>query len=277
MMTDGNFILVNGSFISSADYRISIQESEALLFAEKIRSVRTTFPFFTPTLEMIRLKLNIFQQSFPDIMENDGAELKRQMERTLTKNKHFLGSVLSVRFWFFEQKLQYSIQSAKTDFTGYELNNKGMYISISREVWKSVSSLSNCSLGSDIYWNIAGIAKESVNDELVLLNDEDQIIEAPWSNIYLIKNGTIKGASIHHGAYADITKSLLMNIFQSLKLGYDESDALTEQDLKQADEIFLVNSLVGVRWVIGFEGKRYFNQTIKRINTQFVKRLTIND
>ncbi|HAH24630.1 MAG TPA: hypothetical protein DCL77_12910 [Prolixibacteraceae bacterium] len=273
MMIDGNFTLVNGTFIPSTDYRISIQESEGLLFAEKIRSVRTTFPFFKATLEMMRLKLLIFHQELPVLMENEGTELKRQMERTLTKNKHFLGSVLSVRFWLFDQKLHYSIQSSKTDFTGYELNNKGLYISISPEIWKSVSSLSNCSLGSEIYWNIASIPKESVNDELVLLNDENQIIEAPRSNIYLVKNGTIRGASIHHGAYADITKSLLLKIFESLKLTYDESEALTEQDLKEADEIFLVNALVGIRWVIGFEGKRYFNQTIRKINTQFVKSL----
>lgn len=273
MTNDGNYILVNGSFISSADYRISIQESEGLLFAEKIRSVRTTFPFFRPSLEMIRRKLLIFHQAFPDLIENDGAELKRQMERTLTKNKHFLGSVLSVRFWFFEQKIHYSIQSTKTDHTGYELNNKGMYISIARDIWKSVSSLSNCSLGSEIYWKIAAIPNDSSCDELLLLNSEDQIIEAPQSNIYLVKSGEIKGASIHHGAYADITKSYLFKIFDILKISYNETKGLTEQDLKEADEIFLVNALEGIRWVIGFEGKRYFNQTTRKINTLFVKNL----
>lgn len=273
MMNDGNFTLVNGAFIPTTDYRISIQEADGLLFTEKIRSVRTTFPFFKATLDMMRLKLQIFHQEYPDLLGNEGAELKRQMERTLTKNKHFLGSVLSVRFWLFEQELHYSIQSSKTDFTGYELNNKGLYISISREIWKSASSFSNCSLGSAIYWNIASISKESVNDELVLLNDKNQIIEAPGSNIYLVKNGTIRGASIHHGAYADITKSLLLKIFESLKLTYDESEALTEQDLKEADEIFMVNALVGIRWILGFEGKRYFNQTTRKINNLFVKSL----
>jgi len=273
MINDGNFILVNGSFISSSEYRISIQESESVLFTEKIRSVRTTFPFFRASLEMIRLKLMIFHQSFPDLLDNEGAELKRQMERTLTKNKHFLGSHLSIRFWFIDQKLNFSIQSFKTDHTGYELNNKGLYISISREIWKSVSSLSNCSLGSEMYWNIVCKPKDSAMDELVLLNDEEQIIEAPGSNIYLVKNGTIKGASIHHGAYADITKPLMLKIFDTLKITYDETDGLTEQDMKEADEIFLVNALDGIRWIIGFEGKRYFNQATRKINNLFVKNL----
>jgi branched-chain amino acid aminotransferase len=223
---------------------------------------------------MIRLKLTIFHQSFPELLENDGAELKRQMERTLTKNKHFLGAVLSVRFWVFDQKLQYSIQSVKTDHSGYELNNKGLYISISRDIWKSVSSLSNCSLGSEIYWSIARIPKDPCTDEIVLLNDEDQIIEVPGSNIYMLKNGIIKGASVHQGAYADITKPLLLKIFATLKISYDETEPMTEHDLNEADEIFLANALDGIRWVIGFEGKRYFNQTTRKINNLFIKSLT---
>jgi branched-chain amino acid aminotransferase len=195
------------------------------------------------------------------------------MERTLTKNKHFLGAVISIRFWVFDQKLQYSIQSSKTDHTSYELNNKGLYISISRDIWKSVSSLSNCSLGSEIYWSIAGITKDLGTDEIVLLNDEDQIIEVPRSNIYMVKNGIIKGASVHQGAYADITKPLLLKIFATLKINYDETEPMTEHDLNEADEIFLANALEGIRWVIGFEGKRYFNQTTRKINNLFIKNL----
>lgn len=271
-MNNGNFILVNGSFISSSDYRISIFESEGLLFSEKIRSVRTSFAFFNESLEAIRLKLLIFHQSFPELLENDGTELKRQMGRTLTKNKHFLGSVLSVRFWFSQQKLQYSIQSIKTEFTGYELNSKGLYIALSRNVRKSHSSLSNCSLGSEIYWNIAGIKpKESMINELVLLNYEDKITETPRSNIYLIKDGVVKGASINHGAYTDITKALMMTIFESLKISFNEKDGITIPDLNNAEEIFLVNAIDGIRWVMGFEGKRYFNHTIRKINNLFVK------
>ena len=271
-MNNGNFILVNGSFISSADYRISILESEGLLFSEKIRSIRTTFAFFNESLEMIRLKLLIFHQSFPELIENEGTELKRQMGRTLTKNKHFLGSILSVRFWLSEQKLQYSIQSNKTESTGFELNTKGLYIAISRDVRKSFSSLSKCSLGSEMYWNIASIQpKESFINEFVLINYEDKITETPQSNIYVIKNGVIKGASSQHGAYSDMTKSLMLTIFETLKIKFSETNGLTIADLNDAEEIFLVNSLDGIRWVIGFEGKRYFNQNIRKINNLFVK------
>jgi branched-chain amino acid aminotransferase len=273
-MNEGNYILVNGSFVPSVEYRISPVESEGFLFSEKIRAVRSSFPFFSESLEMIKLKLLLFNQSFPELLENEGAELKRQMERTLTKNKQFLGSVLTIRFWISEQIIQYSIQSTKLENTNYELNSNGLYISVFQNIRKSISSLSNLPEGSELYWRIAGNhLKDTSFDQFLLLNTEDQIIEAIRANVYLIRSGVVKGASIHHGAFVDITKPLMLNLFNKLKLRFDEDNGITQKDLMEADEIFLVNAIDGIQWIVGFEGKRYFNHTIRKINDLFIRSL----
>lgn len=272
-MKDGSYVLVNGLFVPAAEYKITLNEAAGLLFTERIRSVRTSFPFLRESVEMIKYKLMLFNQSCPELTDHEGAELKRQLERTLTKNKHFLGAVLSLRFWLLEGKLQWLVQSAKTEHSSYELNNKGLYISISYEIRKAVSSLSNTSIGSETYWNIARMRLNDPSNELLLLNNEDQIVEAPWSNIYIVKNGTIKGASLRQGAFADSSKLLMMNIFQQMGISYNESEGITEMDLKEADEVFLVNSLDGIRWIIGFQGKRYFNQVIRKIYNVFINTL----
>jgi len=273
-MTEGNYILVNGSFVPVPGYRISLKESDGFLFIERIRAVRSAFPFFRETLEMIRQKLSIFNQSFPELTENDGAELRRQMERTLTKNKQFLGALISIRFWISDQKIKYSIQSTKHENVGYGLNDKGLYVAVFDTVRKSVSSLSNTSLGSEINWRIAGnYPKDVATDEFLLLNTDGQIIEAVGSNVYLIKGNIVKGASVYHGAYADISRPLVLNVFNKLQLSYYEKDGITDQDMKDADEIFLANAIDGIRWVVGYEGKRYFNNTIRKINELFVRSL----
>lgn len=273
-MNEGNFILVNGLFLPTAEYRFSLKDSDGFLFSEKIRSVRSAFPFFRETLEMIRKKLVIFNQSFPELTDHNGAELKRQMERTLTKNKQFLGAVLTIRFWISDQKIQYSIQSAKHENIGFSLNEKGLYVSVFNEIRKSVSSLSNTSVGSELNWRIAGnFPKDIASDEFLLLNTDGHIIEAVGSNVYLIKGRMVKGASIYSGAYADISSALMLRLFGKLKLSFGESDGITEQELKEADEILLVNAIDGIRWVVGFEGKRYFNNTIRKINELFASSL----
>ena len=269
-MSKGKYILVDGTFVSTEEYQISLVESGAIHFTEKIRAIRTTFPFFKETLDLIRFKLFLYNQSFPEFTENDGSALRRQLERTLTKNKHYLGAILTLTLRFSGQKIQFTIQSEKTDQVGYELNEKGLYTEIFEPIKKSISSLSHLSLGSEIFWDIAkSHQKESTTDELLLVNASEQIIETYESNIYLIKGKTAKGAGSEQGAYQDITKPLMLDVFKKLKLDYAENEGITKSDLYETDELLIVNSIKGIRWVIGFENKRYFNHTIRKITDLF--------
>ncbi len=271
-MSKGKYILVDGSFVPTDEYRISIYEAEALNFTEKIRAIRSNFPFFGETLELIRLKLLYYNKTFSEFTADDGSGLKRQLERTLTKNKHFLGAIISLTFRFIGQDVHYTIQSEKTDSVGYELNEKGLYVEIINPIQKSKSTLANLSLGSEIYWNIAtSHLKESNADELLIINISNGIIEAPESNIYLINGKAARGASCEQGAFADITKPLMLTIFKKIELDYSEDEQITETDLREAEELLIVNSLIGIRWVIGFEDKRYFNHTVRKIYELFNK------
>lgn len=273
-MSKGKYILANGTFIPSDEYRISLQESNALLFSERIRAVRTNFPFFAETLEIIKLKLLLFNQSFPEFTEKGGAGLKRQLERTLTKNKLFLGAIFSISFYFLNEKIQYIIESEKFEPADFELNEKGLFIEIFDKIKKPSSSLSSSSFGSEIYWNIArNHLKSTMIDQLLLVNTEDHIIEALESNLYLINGDQIRGASCEHGAFLDISQPILFDIFSKLHLRYSENEAITIQDIRMAEEIMIVNAVEGIRWIVGLEGKRFFNHTIRKISDIFGRSL----
>ena len=271
-MSSGKYTLVNGTFIPTEEYRISQEESDAILFTERIRAVRTAFPFFSETLERIKLELLVFNQSFAEFTDLDGKGLKRQLERTLTKNKQFMGALLTIQFRLLNQKIQYTIQSEKLDTADYELNEKGLYIDIFDQVQKPAASLSNLSLGSAVYWSIVkNYLYGAPVDQLLLVNTKDLVIEAPQSNIYLITGDRIRGASCEQGAYLDISQPLLLELFSKLNLNYSENEGITIEDLRKADEIMIVNAIEGIRWVVGFEGKRYFNNTIRKISDSFTK------
>ncbi|MBV5335418.1 MAG: aminotransferase class IV [Sulfuricurvum sp.] len=273
-MSKGKYILVNGSFVPTDEYQISLAESESIHFSEKFRAIRTSFPFFNETLEVIKLKLSLYNRSFAEFTDNNGAALKRQLERTLTKNKHFLGAVLTLTFKFTGQNITFTVQSEKVEPAGYELNEKGLYVEIFDQIRKSTSTLSNLSLGSEIYWNIAAsYLKESPVDEFILVNSSDQIIETPESNIYLIKGKSVRGASSEQGAYRDITKSLMLDIFSRLNLEYTDDKGIKNVDFRDTEEIIVVNSIKGIRWIVGFEEKRYFNNTIRKISELFNQRV----
>jgi len=273
-MNTGKYILKNGSFVNTDDYRITLAESQGTLFSEKFRAVRTAVPFFRETFDLIKLKLLIFNQSFPEFTENDGAGLKRQLERTLTKNKQFLGAVLTLSVSFFDEKLNYTICSEKFPTAGYELNEKGIYAGIFNKIQKPASALSNLSLGSEVFWNIsAHHLHEGQSDCFLMVNTHDQIVETPRANVYLVKGKQIRGASVGQGAYRDVTGPVMMRLFKDLNLEYSENEGITIQDIKEAEEIFTVNAIEGIRWIVGFEGKRFFNNTIRKISEAFNQRL----
>lgn len=275
-MSKGKYILVDGSFVLREDYRITLAESESFHFTERIRAIRTAFPFFPETLEVIRLKLKILNQSYPEFTERDGAGLKRQLERTLTKNKHFMGACLTLKLWFFNQEVHYSLQSEKLENTEYTLNEKGLYVDILAGIRKPASTLSNLSIGSEIYWEIADKgALDSAADALLIFNPSDQLVEAPFSNIYIIKGESVRSPGVQQGAYIDITKTLMLKVFKKLNLKFSDSNGISIQDMKEAEEIFSVNSVDGIRWIAGFENKRYFNNTIRKISELF-NQLTIS-
>jgi len=269
-MSKGKFILVNGSFIPSEDYRISVEESESPHFSEQFRSIKTSFPFFGATLDVIKLKLLLFNQSFPEFTNEEGAGLKRQLERTLTKNKHFIGAKLILTFRFSGEKVSYTLQSEATETAGYELNEKGLFAEIFDKIQKPASSLTTLSLGSAAYWEIAErYRSKSFANEFIILGHSDIILETPGANIYLIKGKTVLGASSEDGAYTDITQPLMFEIFRRLNLQYSEDRRITFADLESTEEIFLVNAIQGIRWILGIGEKRYFNNTTRKINELF--------
>lgn len=275
-MTKGNFILVNGSFFPSEDYRISVEESEVPHFSEQFRSIKNSFPFFRPTLDVIKLKLLLFNGSVPELTNEDGAGLKRLMERTLTKNKHFGGAKVTLTFRFSGEKVAYTIQSETTETVGYELNEKGLFAEIFDKIQKPASSLTTLSLGSAAYWDIAGRYRSNpAVDEFIILGYSDAILETAGANIYLIKGRTVLGPSSEDGAYIDVTKQLMMDIFCTLNLFYSEDREISVSDLETAEEIFLVNAILGIRWIIGVGEKRYFNNTTRKISELF-KQLAIS-
>lgn len=275
-MSAGKYILVNGTFVPTDEYRLSVSECEAIHFSEQFRAIRSGFPFFNQTLDLIKLKLRLYNQSFPEFTKDDGSGLKRQLERTLTKNKHFLGAKLTVILRFCRQTVYYSIQSETTEPIGFELNEKGLFMEIFDKIQKPSSSLSTLSLGSAAYWDIAsGYLSESAADEFLIVNTMDSILEVPGSNIYLIKGKTVRGASSEQGAYVDITKPLMLSIFRNLKLEYSEDEEITIGSIREAEEILAANAIEGIRWIAGFEGKRFFSNTTRKISEMFNQQVSV--
>ncbi len=262
------YILRNGQFILKEELLFLTEETDSFLFTEKLRAVRNLFPFFTQWLEVVRFKCLLFNLPVPEYLTDEAAGLKRQLDRTLVKNKLFNSAILQVRFYLANGQLQWIIFPERLPENDFQFNTTGLHIDVFPLVTKSISPLSNLDIGSDPLWKIMLMHKPDYEcDLLAVTNPDDSILEIPGSNLYFLKNNQIYTASVESGAYIDPARQIFFELFEKQNFPVRELDHISINILRDADELFLADSLFGIRWIIGFQEKRYFNKTSRLLSS----------
>ena len=65
----------------------------------------------------------------------------------------------------------------------------------------------------------------------------------------------------------------IINIIDQFDFKLVETDALEPGHLKQADEVFIADDQHGIRWVMGFENKRFYRKLSQIILAKINKKL----
>lgn len=268
------FILINGKFHNSDEKLFTLVGTGTFLFEEKIRSIRNHLVCYPELIELLSLKFRLLNQLLPDYLQNNGAGLKRQIERFLSRNKLFKSAVVSLKFFQDQSGVTYIISAVPIGSFQYDLNKNGLQVDIFDGIKKPISELSALSFGSKIFWEIATRNLEnSEADEFLIQNTEGKIVEAPEKNIYLIQGNDLLYPGISAASFIDISLSMMLNLAKQNGLNSIEVEGFKQEELMCADELFLVSSIVGVQWILGFRGKRYYNikskMMLDSLNRQF--------
>ena len=142
----------------------------------------------------------------------------------------------------------------------YELNQKGLWVDIYGDIKKPINKLANIKTGNALLYVMAGLAKQSMKlDDCLIVNETGSICESINSNLFVVKNGTIFTAPLTEGCVAGIMRRQIMNMATENKILTFESP-ITPYTLLNGDEVFLTNSISGIRWVGQFKQKYYTNK-----------------
>ncbi|MEO6683520.1 MAG: aminotransferase class IV [Ginsengibacter sp.] len=151
------------------------------------------------------------------------------------------------------------------------LNEAGLKMDVFTGTKKSCDPFSNLKSNNYLYSVMAQLyAKENGLDECLVLNSHDRICESAIANVFIIKNNIIYTPSLSEGCVAGVIRRWLIE-----NLPFPEFQILQKeiriQDILEADELFLTNSLKPVRWVKTFRNKKFINQRTREI-AQFIHR-----
>lgn len=164
-----------------------------------------------------------------------------------------------------DNTVSYLIEVTSLAVKGYEINAKGYTVDLYTDIKKSQSPLASIKSANSAIYVMAGIHKKKNSlDECVLINDKGNITEAISSNIFAVKNGVLYTSPIADGCIDGVMRKKIIEIAQANRIAVYEL-SIMQSILLGADELFLTNAINGIRWVVAYKQKRYFNTTSKKL------------
>jgi len=93
-------------------------------------------------------------------------------------------------------------------------------------------------------------------EDAVFFTENGFLLETSRANIFLIKDGTLKTPSLALPILPGITRSKVIEIAQELRIKVKEGE-FKEKDLRNADAVFLTNSIIEIAQVGSYEDNLY--------------------
>jgi branched-chain amino acid aminotransferase len=163
-------------------------------------------------------------------------------------------------------KYGYVLEATPMDSNQYEINKKGLIVDVYNELTKPVNVLSNYKTSSSLIYVMAGLYKKQQKlDETIILNQHGFICETISSNIFVVYDKQIYTPALSEGCISGVMRKVVMQLAKANNITIIEAQ-LNPEVLRQAEEVFITNAVGGIRWVMGYGRKRYFNEISKNMS-----------
>jgi branched-chain amino acid aminotransferase len=218
---------------------------------------------------VLRLKLGMTVLRMNVPAEFNSENIEALMLHLIERNQ--IKSDARIRFTVFRNEggfyvpetndISFLIETEPLETTGYQLNQKGLWVDVYADIRKQVNKLSNIKSANALLYVMAGIAKTSMKlDDCFIVNDNSNICEGISSNVFVVKNGSLYTAPLNEGCVDGIMRKQVLKIAASNKVLTFEMP-ITINTLMNGDEVFLSSSIRGIQWVGQFKNKFYTNRT----------------
>lgn len=111
-------------------------------------------------------------------------------------------------------------------------------------------------------------AKQQKLHDAIILNAFNKIADTTIANIFILKNGIIHTPPLSDGCVAGVTRRYLLQCMEATNMPVREV-SLQRNDMEEAAEVFLTNSIFGIRWVKKIGLHHYSNTFSKQLWKEF--------
>lgn len=275
-----NFILMNDEFLS-ADLPILKSTNRGFKFGdgifESMRMCNGKLQFSELHADRIRTAMKAIKLDGYTLFDD---YFLRQKTQELAKKNKFSGNArfrLSIYregeglYTPLSNKPGYVLESNMLTSAIYEINQKGLIIDVYDELTKPINKLSNYKTSNALFYVMASLyQKQHRLDEAIILNQNGFLCESTSSNVFVVYENQIYTPALSEGCVAGVMRSVVLTLAKMNDIAITEAQ-ISPEILKEADEVFVTNATSGIRWVMGYGKKRYFNEMAKTMSSLLTK------
>jgi len=169
-----------------------------------------------------------------------------------------------------ENKVSYVISCEPLEQSIFSSKVPNYRVDLYKDHYVQLAMLSNLKTNNKILNVLASIfAKENDLDNCILVNDNKEVVEALQSNIFLLFGNEIHTPPLTSGCLDGIIRKQLIRMANDLDISCIETK-VNPFDLQKADELWLTNSIQGIRAVTNYRRKEYqskkYEQAVRLLN-----------
>jgi len=147
----------------------------------------------------------------------------------------------------------------------FELNAKGISLELADSIRLYPSPFSRIkTIGSQVYINASIECERRGFDELLLLNPRGEVAEGTHSNCFIRIGKQVITPHLASGCLAGVMRTHIIDLIEGSNHELVQREVRAEE-LMSADEVFMTNSIGGIRWVGSYRQKRYFSDLSKKL------------
>ncbi len=267
-------IIYNGELVKNAnnfnaDHPL-IQGTNALRFEWFV--VSSALPFYQDEFRRVKkvadkkgLKLPVWLTS---------STFAQDIRHLFQMNRIYQGGLLRMVIFTDNQggKASYLMTATSKPNQQFILNDEGFLIDVFRrhrlysgsaEIYDTGLSATETSALFDMH--------EGKYDQLVLLNEVNHVSRFVGANFMMLNDDVAYTPALEEGAIDDVMRQQVIEACLNLKLKVFDDCIIHQDDLKSASEIIVLDPVNGLRWVVGYQEKRYFRHHSPPLNDELNK------
>ncbi len=270
-----NYISVDKDYFHVNDFRIELSNRAFMYgdgFFETMHANGLKVQFLHDHFLRIQKASQIVKLELPEYFTFNF--LEQQISGLLSRNKLFQGARIRLIIYrkssgYYipdENGSQILIEASYLSKGTYALNAEGINLGIYSAIPKPLKGYWGIkSLNAQLY-TLAGIyARENDFDDVCLVSDKGYIVEATSSNIFMVRDNQLLTPPLETGCVEGIMRKQIIDVSQTMGYKIDCEAYICPNDLFTMDEVFLTNAVSGVKYVGGYENRRYFKRVAGKL------------